>query len=111
MGLCTKFCLIYSCLSTVIYFILLNGSPFGSFQLKQSLRQEDPLSPYLFIIVVECLSRLIDNVGRDNLIHRVRITRHSLYISHLLYVDELIIIVKTNRSQYEIFHSILQKCL
>ncbi|KAL6327433.1 hypothetical protein AAG906_019746 [Vitis piasezkii] len=41
------------CISTVRYSILINGSPFGFFQSSRGLRQGDPLSPYLVVIVME----------------------------------------------------------
>ncbi|RVW27576.1 hypothetical protein CK203_097514 [Vitis vinifera] len=41
------------CISTVRYSILINGSPSGFFQSSRGLRQGDPLSPYLVVIVME----------------------------------------------------------
>ena len=40
--------------------VLINGSPKDFFGSSRGLRQDDPLSPLLFVIVTEALSRLLD---------------------------------------------------
>lgn len=57
--------LLMRCVSTMPYFFLVNGSPFGYLRPKRGLRQEDPLFPYPFLSCVEGLSALLTKYGRE----------------------------------------------
>lgn len=56
---------IIHCLSTVSCWVILNGKKGPNFRASRGLRQEDPLSPFLFLICSEGLSALINRAAEE----------------------------------------------
>ncbi|GAU40727.1 hypothetical protein TSUD_14120 [Trifolium subterraneum] len=82
--------------SSVNYSVLMNYDRVGPILPGRGLRQGDPLSPYLFILVTERLTALIHQVvGRGDL-HGVRICRGAPEVSHLLFADDCFLFCRAN---------------
>lgn len=84
------------CLSMVSYSLMLNGSPFGLFTRHRGLRRGDPLSPFLFILGTEVLSRSLVKAEASGRIHGTRISRAAPSVSHLLFADETLVFAQAN---------------
>ena len=59
---------IRTCISTVQFLVLFNGSLADFFGSSRGLRQGDPLSPMLFLIMMEVLSKMMKRVERAGLL-------------------------------------------
>ena len=57
-----------ACISTVRISIIVNGSPIGFFYSSRGLRQGDPLSSLLFLLVIEVLSRMLKKTMEGGLL-------------------------------------------
>ena len=81
-----------ACVSTVRYSVIVNGSPTGFFDSSRGLRQGDPLSPLLFLVIMEVLSRMLRRTEEGGFFRGFCAGRtDEVCISHLLYADDTII--------------------
>jgi len=100
LGFCYEFVRwIMACINTVSFAVLINGAASPFFQAGRGLRQGCPLSPLLFLLVAEGLSRFILASKVEGTFRGIAISQ-VLYISHLLFVDDILIF--TNGSRQDI---------
>ncbi|OMO51138.1 reverse transcriptase [Corchorus capsularis] len=88
--------LILSCISSPSLVVLFNGTASYPFTASRGIRQEDPISPYLFILYMEFLSLSIEKDVQDGNWNPIRIGRGGPFISHALFADDVILFAKAN---------------
>lgn len=82
--------LIQECLSTASFSVSVNGQSGGFFKSTKGIRQGDPLSPYLFVLAMECLSRLLLSRYESGSIGYHPRTE-ELKITHLMFADDVMV--------------------
>ena len=86
--------------TSVHFSVLVNGSLEGFFGCSCGLRQRDPLSPLLFLLIMKVLSRLLKKTEECNLIwgfHVGDVNAVGVHIFHLLFADDTILFCDASR--------------
>ncbi|GJS34494.1 RNA-directed DNA polymerase, eukaryota [Tanacetum coccineum] len=81
---------IQSCLTSSKGSILVNGCPTNEFQFYKGLKQGDPLSPFLFILVMESLHLSFQRIVNAGMFKGIVLVDQSLCLSHIVYADDAI---------------------
>ena len=99
--------LIMSCISTSFLSMLVNGCTLEAFNPSRGIRQEDHLSPYLFIMCMEYLGCLIEEKCSKDLWFPLKASRGNIKISHLFFADDLILFAKVTNEIGEVIPEVL----
>ncbi|GJR57768.1 putative RNA-directed DNA polymerase, eukaryota, reverse transcriptase zinc-binding domain protein [Tanacetum coccineum] len=80
-----------TCLGSAYTSVLINGSPTREFKLKKGLRQDDPLSPLLFILAVEALNVALLEAKNNDSFRMIEVGKDKVCVSHLQFADDALI--------------------
>ena len=82
---------IQSCITSADMSIIINGSPSKPFHMQRGLHQGDPLSPFLFILVVEILNKLLKRAAKSGVIEGISVGSQNVCLTHLQFTDDAIL--------------------
>ncbi|GKD75465.1 RNA-directed DNA polymerase, eukaryota, reverse transcriptase zinc-binding domain protein, partial [Tanacetum coccineum] len=93
---------IMKCVSTSAFSISVNNEIHGFFKGGRGLRQGEPISPYLFIVVMEVFNLIMQrNIGRDKNFH-YHFGSKKLKITHVCFADDLIMFYHGDTSSMKV---------
>ena len=95
------------CLSTVSYAILVNGNAKEWVKASRGLRQGDPLSPFLFTLVADVLSRMLLKTEERNLLEGFKVGRNRTRVFHLQFANDTIFFSNTKEEELQTLKSLL----
>lgn len=71
------------CVTIIQYNVCFNGSLIGLIKPKRGLRQGDPISPYLFLMCVDGLSKFLKEAEVNGGVHGCQVHRNVPAVIHL----------------------------
>jgi hypothetical protein len=98
---------IMCCVTSASFAVLINGEATDYFKVWRGLRQGCPLSPYLFIMIMEGLSLMLSRSSDDHSISGIKVTK-LLKIVHLMFVDDVLVMSKADPLEWRVILDILQ---
>ena len=99
--------LVWQLISNCWYSVLINGHLEGFFHSSKGVRQGDPLSPALFIIAAEVLSRGLKFLSDSKLVLPYSVPRGCSVVSHLAFADDLLIFTNGSLDSLQVLMSFL----
>lgn len=100
--------IIWRLISNNWYVVLINGHAHDFFHSVRRVNQGDPLSPALFILSVEVLSKALNSLFEDNQFIGYGLPKWSASLDDLAYADDTIIFSSTDKYSLEKIVSVLQ---
>ncbi|GJZ55587.1 RNA-directed DNA polymerase, eukaryota, reverse transcriptase zinc-binding domain protein [Tanacetum coccineum] len=88
---------VMKCVTTTSFLVCVNGESCGYFKGGRGLRQGDPMSPYLFTLVMEILTSIIKRKVDDNHGFQYHFGCKKLKITNVCFADDLLMFCHADR--------------
>lgn len=96
-----------ACITSTALSLCWNGDKLVAFTLERGLRQEDPLSPYLFVLCMEVLGSYVTKCVESKTWSPVCLSRDGQKISYIFFTDDLLLFGEASLSQARVMEHVL----
>eukprot|EP00253_Pinus_taeda_P014556 PITA_14556 len=99
---------IMACVENINFSVIINGTPSPFFKAERGLRQGCPLSPLLFILVMNTLSIHLNKAASGFSFKPIKISK-DFYLSHNLFVDDILIFAMLCKASWQCLFLIIDR--
>ncbi|GJW31622.1 putative reverse transcriptase domain, reverse transcriptase zinc-binding domain protein [Tanacetum coccineum] len=100
---------IMACVSSTSFSLCINGELHGYFKGKRGLRHDDPMSPYLFTLVMEILTLILKRKLSGNEEFQYHKYYHKQKIVNVCFADDLILFARGDFNSAKVIMESLQE--
>ena len=99
---------IMGCIINPKFSIFINGRPRGRVQASRGVRQGDPLSPFLFLLVSEVLSSLISRLHKIKKFEGFIVGKNKVHVPILQFADDTLLFCKYDFDMLEVLRKTIE---
>ncbi|KAL2920834.1 LINE-1 retrotransposable element ORF2 protein [Bienertia sinuspersici] len=92
---------VIGCITSVNYSVMVNGAPYKPFKGEKGLRQGDPMSPFIFAIGMEYLSRCMQELS-DEPDFNFHPRCEKIQLTHMMFADDLLMLARADVTSVQI---------
>ncbi|XP_058195012.1 uncharacterized protein LOC131311532 [Rhododendron vialii] len=98
---------VMQCVTTMSFGVSVNGEVKAKVSPRRGLRQGDPLSPYLFLLVKDVLSNLLTQAVQSRNLLGVHLGQQCPSLSHIFFADDALLFAKAELPECQSLMKIL----
>jgi hypothetical protein len=100
--------LIYACISSPTFSVIINGQPSHKFKSGRGIRQGCPMSPYLFVLAINELSLALNDALAAHHLEGISLGPNCPPIHSLLFADDLLVCGRASIQEASAMAQIIQ---
>ncbi|GKE79138.1 RNA-directed DNA polymerase, eukaryota, reverse transcriptase zinc-binding domain protein, partial [Tanacetum coccineum] len=100
---------IMTCISSASFSICVNGEVCGFFKGERGLRQGDPISPYLFTLVMEVFNMIMIKNITEASSFKYHYGCKELKLTHMCFADDLMVLCNGDKESLIVFKKTLEE--
>ncbi|XP_028784473.1 uncharacterized protein LOC114740485 [Neltuma alba] len=97
---------VMECVSSVSLDLMVGGRKIADLNMERGIRQGDPLSPYLFIIAADVLSKMVQWHVDNNRLRGIKLANQCPVLSHCFFADDAIFFINARKQNCRVLKKI-----